>query len=134
MDMEKFAVLAGYTTVVNARKRFGEVKKRVRALVFGPDNGTANNNKDETGDNSGDSPTGASKITPKKAANKAGTKRKAPGSAENGGPSAKKTKAVKKEQPGEAGFDAVPQDSGPVKEEDVKKEEDTKEDSGDLKA
>ncbi|KAL1904385.1 hypothetical protein Sste5344_009885 [Sporothrix stenoceras] len=133
IDMEKFTVLAGYSTVVNARKRFGEVKKRVRTLVFGPDNGKGNDNKDESGDNPGDSPTATPKITPKKAPAKTATKRKAAGTARNGSPPAKKGKTAKKEQAEESGANAAAQDSSSVKDEDVK-EGNTKEDYGDVKA
>lgn len=126
MDMEKFAVLAGYSTVVNARKRFGEVKKRVRTLVFGPD-GNDNDYKVCADDTSGDNSDGVPKKGPKKAA-KAGTKRKAAGVAGNGGRAAKKGKGVNKEQSEKTGMNAVTQHLASVKDGGVN-EEDTKEDA-----
>lgn len=87
--MEKFAILAGYSTVVNARKRFGEVKKRVRTQVFGSVHGKSDSPKDECEDGmSGDS----AKTTPKKSPS-GGTKRKSPTSAGKSGQATKKSKS-----------------------------------------
>lgn len=41
INYEQFAVFTGYPSVTNARKRFGEVQRRVRTLVLGSDDNGA---------------------------------------------------------------------------------------------
>ncbi|OAA65173.1 hypothetical protein SPI_01960 [Niveomyces insectorum RCEF 264] len=85
IDFEQYAVLAGYTSVSNARKRFGELKRKVRQQVFG-------------GDGTAPGPSSSS-ASANKAGKAAGTeanrsaKRKTNGHAGEDGSPTKKTKA-----------------------------------------
>ncbi|ERT00573.1 uncharacterized protein SPSK_10020 [Sporothrix schenckii 1099-18] len=118
--MEKFTVLAGYSTVLNARKRFGEVKKRVRSIVFSPDPSKDDAHKSECAvGESGDNLTTMPMKGPKKTA-KSGTKRKGAGITGTGGPAAKKGKVGAKKHSGGTGALGIAQDPVLASDEGVK--------------
>ncbi|CAK7212129.1 hypothetical protein SCUCBS95973_001337 [Sporothrix curviconia] len=104
VDIDKFTVLAGYSNATNARKRFGEVKKCARALVFGNDSKNSKNSKNnesgessEKGEHAGDGSVCGTNETPEikpvkkgkhSITNTASAKRKI----EDGGPASKRVK------------------------------------------